>query len=462
MESKQRQPEVIITSPDSTDKTSSDSKQNSFDALSQASNKPSAERVLSALDFEINQISSEQQRPGWTIWAVYGGLASSLWLLSEQWEKGTVHLIQSIHLFLIFSVLIEIVRQSGRFLPIRNPRDKVTNSSRPARFQNLLKGQSALVLFLYSFRFILITAITIFLVRRVWWWGTVPLILYFGMFSLISLVALITLYVPTVLTVTPEAPRAKGFSKKKYYFFWLCMIVLLSVGLTAHLVSVRTSYPNGVNASDLRFAGLLIVISFLLPLIPEESKNRPLLSRLKEIRRDLAFGWIDVDTALQQADIALTGMPVDDVLQEDIRVVLEKFEKTDAEYKRVISKMDTLLSEIPANDVDITKEILDNSKSTLKEFCAVVEKESKESKELKRVITRLRIHRALADHISSDSVSAAQDVLQKIESAQNELTEKAENLLARLNPALKRLTDAEDSVPKVVEDKVTSSLAANE
>ncbi len=39
---------------------------------------PIKEDILKALDFEIAQISSEQQRNGWTKWALYGVLAGSL------------------------------------------------------------------------------------------------------------------------------------------------------------------------------------------------------------------------------------------------------------------------------------------------------------------------------------------------------------------------------------------------
>jgi len=39
------------------------------------------------LDFEIKRIDSEISRPGWTSWAILGGIASAAWLLSLEIEK---------------------------------------------------------------------------------------------------------------------------------------------------------------------------------------------------------------------------------------------------------------------------------------------------------------------------------------------------------------------------------------
>ncbi len=79
-----------------------DNLQNNSKSISQ-DNFPNKEDVLKTLDFEINQISSEQQRNGWTKWALYGVLAGCLWLLLEQWEKGNFDFWIVLLLVLVFS-----------------------------------------------------------------------------------------------------------------------------------------------------------------------------------------------------------------------------------------------------------------------------------------------------------------------------------------------------------------------
>src|SRR5438128_1279564 len=100
----------------------------------------SVERVLNALDFEIGQITSEQQRPGWTMWAIYGGLASTLWFLCDLWEKGGVTPLKTLQVFLIFSVFVEIARQLPRLFPVSTRIDKVNRTERGPRFESLFKG----------------------------------------------------------------------------------------------------------------------------------------------------------------------------------------------------------------------------------------------------------------------------------------------------------------------------------
>jgi hypothetical protein len=42
-------------------------------------NEPDREETLAAIDFEIDWAANERKRPGWTEWAIYGGLAIVFW-----------------------------------------------------------------------------------------------------------------------------------------------------------------------------------------------------------------------------------------------------------------------------------------------------------------------------------------------------------------------------------------------
>jgi hypothetical protein len=48
-------------------------------------------RFLDYLDTEIEQVQDEMSRPGWTRWAILGGLATISWLILQEWEKGLIN-----------------------------------------------------------------------------------------------------------------------------------------------------------------------------------------------------------------------------------------------------------------------------------------------------------------------------------------------------------------------------------
>ena len=48
---------------------------------------PNRQEVLSAIDAEIERLASEDRRPGWTQWAIYGSIAAITWKLLEVWKK---------------------------------------------------------------------------------------------------------------------------------------------------------------------------------------------------------------------------------------------------------------------------------------------------------------------------------------------------------------------------------------
>ena len=82
-----------------------------------------------------NLRKSEQKQPGWTLWAVFGGIASCLGLLSQQWENGGVKVADAAQLLLLASMIRDILHYARRQLsPVQQRTYKVS-----PRF-NLLTG----------------------------------------------------------------------------------------------------------------------------------------------------------------------------------------------------------------------------------------------------------------------------------------------------------------------------------
>lgn len=56
--------------------------------------------MLAAIDYEIAQIEDEDKRPGWSKWALHGGIATLIWLaLAELGPKSNLTIIGTTFLF---------------------------------------------------------------------------------------------------------------------------------------------------------------------------------------------------------------------------------------------------------------------------------------------------------------------------------------------------------------------------
>lgn len=74
-----------------------------------ATQKATTPDVLQYLNQEINQLLADQKQPGWTVWALLGALATTLWLLSEELGAPSVSVSNSLLLFLVFSISLHIL-----------------------------------------------------------------------------------------------------------------------------------------------------------------------------------------------------------------------------------------------------------------------------------------------------------------------------------------------------------------
>ena len=165
---------------------------------------PTKEDILKALDFEINQISSEQQRNGWTKWALYGVLAGSLWLLLEHWEKGNFDFYVVLLLILVFSIAVDILRHARRLLPYHRSRYK-----KVLRFKYPTEMVNSAAFILYAVRYIIVFIIALFFANRVSWSQAAVVIIFYGLFSLFALIAVAVFYYPESEVIHNSKSSAK-------------------------------------------------------------------------------------------------------------------------------------------------------------------------------------------------------------------------------------------------------------
>jgi hypothetical protein len=81
--------------------------------------------------------------------------------------------------------------------------------------------------------------------------------------------------------------------------------------------------PNTeVVVASYRAGGLLTAIGYLIVLLALVTKDSPILQSLLEVRRNIVFNRVDLDSATSQVELALGGMQVPDAIQKDVHPIL--------------------------------------------------------------------------------------------------------------------------------------------
>ncbi|MCA1624971.1 MAG: hypothetical protein LC768_18745 [Acidobacteria bacterium] len=282
----------------------------------------------------------------------------------------------------------------------------------------------------------MIHIIALLFVNKVSWSQAAVIIVFYGLFSLFVLIAAAVLYYPESEVIHNSKSNT---SLKSYYSFWTLTIIALIWGLVGYLNAALSYYPEGISLANFRIAGLLVVIAYTFYLLVDLSKNTPLLSALTEIRRELSFGRIDLETAVKQAEIVIAGIAVDERLQKDISAVIPLLEQRNLEFNQICDKITALSKKLPEQISEITKEQEDKAKETLLTCRDGINQLLKKIEEVEKLKRKLRIRISMVEGESSESVKSAKDFLEKIEASETEIEKKAEATLNEFLPIIERL-----------------------
>lgn len=316
-------------------------------------------QVLHVLDAEINQILQKEKQPGWTSWAIYGAIATLTWLLFNQLENLTINITSVSILFLLFSLSIDFIELLLiLFLP-----GTYGFGKRRRFFLSSYYANNRFNLILQLLRFIAV----IFLVQKysymvnTFFSSSVSFLYGTLAFGSVLIIVLSFLRIPLPPT------NICSF----VLFSSLSSLIILS-SIIAFSLSLMQNPPN---ISDYRVGSLLTALSYLILLLTRKGGDTPLLSSLVNLRRDLVFGKISVEYAVDQADIALRGLQISDVLQEDVRYMLELFNKVSSESEMIISKVNAIKLQLPENLSELSAEQRLLIKTTVESFKSHIDEE---------------------------------------------------------------------------------------
>lgn len=288
---------------------------------------PNRQEILNVLNLEITHIQDEYRRPGWTLWALLGGLATTIWLFLDEIEKTKIDFQNGLFAFLTITIVLD-----GLILL------KFLISSEP---NNIKAGVFKFYTDLFKVRHIVL----LFLIRT-------ALIFYVGFVyqswvSYLSVTLLFTYYGVGVLffllflalSFTRYPIILFGLSGTKCPATWLINVIrifiVISVIVLAYgYLDVCVNNPSFIRAPEYRFGGLLWTVGFIFFKLGRDISQPVLLDSLVELRRDLLLDRIDSSSAKRQLDIILDGLEISDLLlQEDIKELLRLYEEANQEFK---------------------------------------------------------------------------------------------------------------------------------
>ena len=120
------------------------------------------------------------------------------------------------------------------------------------------------------------------------------------------------------------------------------MATLVATGQQLHMAYLDWRI-GALTQPEIRFAGIVVAFAFLLTKVVTPVSSR-VVDSLVGIRRDFAFGRIGVQDAVQQADIAIQGARLSDVLQKDVAIYLSLLEESHIEIGKAEGKAAALRS----------------------------------------------------------------------------------------------------------------------
>ena len=370
------------------------------------------ERITELLNSEITFIRSEYERPGWTRWALLGGIASTIWLIMDRVEQDSFEVMNVMTLFLAFSLMLYVLANLSILLDSLHA-DGI--SAGRFRVTNRWFAQSRAGLMVFLAHSIAVIAIANSVRAHVPWPFTAMVYVVYGLLTCVLLLAF-------ALTCFSYPFRLKPGSPRSSKVFDLVLIVGSVIPAVAYLDSVIRS-PSAASVEDFRMASLLVVLYYLLRTLAGLRGKTPILNSLVATRRELLCGRIDIETAMQQINIALAGLEVSDILHEDVRGLLDLWRTYGAEMHKASEKMKTLrmtVERIAGSEEEPDEQNLSILESLGNSIRSHMETGSGIQDEIDQCLQRFNRKTKLLARISREAEPAVTEVLNQVNAAAKE------------------------------------------
>jgi hypothetical protein len=207
------------------------------------------------------------------------------------------------------------------------------------------------------------------------------------------------------------------------------------VPAVAYLYSLSQS-PAVVTVDDFRIAALLVVLFYLLVIFVGLEDETPILNSLITTRRELLLGRINIDTAIQQVDIALAGLQVSDILHQDVSDLLDLWSTCGLEMQEISKRITAIratIERIAQSGEEPSEHTLSVVESLFESIHSHLDKAFETLDEIKRRWDRFDRKALLLARSAKEARPAVLEVASRIELARNEALERLNDLRERLD-----------------------------
>jgi len=366
-------------------------------------------KLIDLLEFEIGHIQKDATRPGWTLWALSAAIGSIIWLLLNQWANATAALQTGnvLLLVLIISISWRAVSNISVLLSLNSPL-----SQQPARFWRLdtiLSGSRMQIMGEVVWHGVL-----------VWVLGRSPIQPNSWLFWLVGIIFVGNFFIMSGILVMSLSPKPFHFPWPPLPIrgapFWggLIRVVYILV-CWAGLFTVLMHRRGIVTVSEVRVAGLTVVLAELVLLILAERGEQPFLQTFRELRRKLGLGLLTYEFARRQVEIAFEGMAVTEIFSGQIESILNR-------CREVILGEEIVLRELTSLQTAEKRSVLETILPSLMSKLRTVEKLGENIvKELARLEKRARGLKLQAPHSSKE----LDTLVDSIKVAVNQMSDKS-------------------------------------
>lgn len=291
--------------------------------------------VLAVLDFEIDQHRKDQQHPGWTNWALLGGLGAILWLLVAQ--VGDVPARFSITAIGTAAILFVLDALAGlNIIVTPKPRDYTedyrfaTMSSRAAPVRPTLC--------LAIVRYVVLLIVLAFLFVR----STLPL---WVLLPTAAVSLTIAVFIGLVIAKTFSAQIMRtGLEFSDFATRLKAAYCGIFIALSACAVILGTFLTGSAAMTFVEFklAVLASAACFIVGLLVGNLRHRGAISTLLSLRRGLAFGMLDPAFVFNETIAQVLGSNTFDLASKELAPVMASL----AEQDRILSVVAESLASI--------------------------------------------------------------------------------------------------------------------
>ncbi|NPV84232.1 MAG: hypothetical protein HPY46_11710, partial [Candidatus Aminicenantes bacterium] len=291
--------------------------------------------LIDLINYELSEIDEEQKRPGWTFWALIGALVTLSWLFINQLPLSKVNFINIGFIYVSLSLIIEFIIN---LIPIISGQG--TSHSREPRyfFTMNLFGSYRIYIFVSLAQYTVLLLVALKIGGQLSVITKISIIILMGY----SILVWIFLIILSFLKV-PINPQRMGWLTYLTASIISMLFIISLFGCFKKLVIEFEAFTP----EEFRASVILLLIAYTIILMSKVRSISPVRSYLISLRRDIILDKIDLDQAQKQIDLALSGLLVEDVLQERIKEVLDCFDQINKEFNELINIMKSIKLLLP-------------------------------------------------------------------------------------------------------------------